>query len=503
MHEIGFDHTHVTPEEREHIADVIWSADNVELTTVGIDIGSSTSHLMFARVRLQRLSEALSSRFVVVERKILWRSPIRLTPYVAGDRIDADALGRFVRDCYGPAGLSPERIDTGAVILTGEALKKRNARAIARLFAKDAGRFVCASAGHHLEAALAAHGSGAVALSRQKQETILNVDVGGGTTKLALCHGGRLLHSAAIAVGGRLVTFDAAGRIDRIEEPARHIARATGTSLAPGRVLEIETRHTFVRAMVDALFAVVRREPPRGLTRELMLTPPLPATPMPDAIAFSGGVSEFLFGREAGEYGDLGRDMADAIAESLRDGGVAREVYDPGDGIRSTVIGAAQFTVQVSGNTISISEPAALPMRDLPVAFPNLDLGAAIDPNHVAGEIGKALERLDLVDGAQPVALALRWRGDPAHPRLQALAAGICGALPKTLADRQPLILLIDGDVGMTLGRLIEDELEAPGNVISIDALQLQEFDYVDVGRTIQPTNVVPVIIKSLLFQTG
>src|SRR5246500_3980454 len=157
MHELDFQHIHVDDaEETRDVREVIWASDNVELTTVGIDIGSSTSHLMFARVHLQRLSGALSSRFVVVERKILWQSPILLTPYRGDYTIDVDDLGGFIGGCYAYAGIEPETVDSGAVILTGEALKRRNARAIADLFSEEAGKFVCASAGHHMECQMAA-----------------------------------------------------------------------------------------------------------------------------------------------------------------------------------------------------------------------------------------------------------------------------------------------------------------------------------------------------------
>ena len=184
MHDLEFEHLHMTPEQEKELADTIWNQDNVELTTVGVDVGSSTSHLMFSRVHLQRLSEGLSSRFVVVNRQVLWRSPILLTPYLSGNTIDSDALQKFFNGAFKEAKLSREDIDTGAVILTGEALKRENARAIADLFAEESGKFVCASAGHHLEALMAANGSGAVAVSRQENKTILNIDVGGGTVKL-------------------------------------------------------------------------------------------------------------------------------------------------------------------------------------------------------------------------------------------------------------------------------------------------------------------------------
>src|SRR3989454_1684163 len=207
MHDLEFEHLHVSPDDVA-VNEVAWAADNVELTTVGIDIGSSTSHLMFARVHLQRLGTALSSRFVVVGRKMLWKSPILLTPYLPDYTIDVDELAGFIGGSYAYAGIERSEIDSGAVILTGEAIKRRNARAIADLFSEEAGKFVCASAGHHMECQLSANGSGAVALSRGHGATLLNVDIGGGTTKFALIESGRIIATCAIAVGGRLVVED-------------------------------------------------------------------------------------------------------------------------------------------------------------------------------------------------------------------------------------------------------------------------------------------------------
>src|SRR5713101_8904530 len=236
MHDLEFEHLHVSAVD-DTVNEAAWAADNVELTTVGIDIGSSTSHLMFARVHLQRLSTALSSRFVVVDRKILWQSPILLTPYRGDYTIDVDDLAGFIGGCYAYAGIEREKVDSGAVILTGEALKRRNARAIADLFSEGAGKFVCASAGHHMECQMAAHGSGAIALSRGHNAVLLNVDIGGGTTKFALIEKGRILATCAIAVGGRLMVEDDADGLTRIETPAQEIAGELGIELRLGQAL--------------------------------------------------------------------------------------------------------------------------------------------------------------------------------------------------------------------------------------------------------------------------
>src|SRR3954470_7181319 len=232
MHDNEFDHDHddevMTPEQRAEIERCIWSQENVELKTVGIDIGSSTSHLLFAKVTMQRQSQGLSSRFTVIDRQIMWRSPIMLTPFLADGTIDAGSLANFIQGAYAQAGIQRSEIDSGAVILTGEAIKKTNARAIDDLFADEAGKFVCATAGHVLESRLAAQGSGAVRLSKQRGKCLLHVDIGGGTTKLTLIDNGIALASAAFAVGGRLLATDPDGQWTRVDDSARLVANELG-----------------------------------------------------------------------------------------------------------------------------------------------------------------------------------------------------------------------------------------------------------------------------------
>ncbi|HZZ94252.1 MAG TPA: ethanolamine ammonia-lyase reactivating factor EutA [Usitatibacter sp.] len=500
----GLAHVHeLTLDQKGKLVEYIWKLENVELTTVGIDIGSSTSHLMFSGVRLQRKTQALSSQFVVIERKVIWKSPILLTPFLADGTIDAAALGRFVDESYRAAGLEREAIDTGAVILTGEAIKRTNARAIAELFAADSGRFVCASAGHHLECVLAAHGSGAVAMSRESGRTILNVDIGGGTTKLALAARGRVAATCAFAVGGRLVAFDAGGRVARIDESAEIAARASAAALRLGERPRGNDVDAIVDALADAAIAMIRGDAPSGLAAQLLLTEPLPAGSRPDAVVFSGGVSEYLYGRESREYGDIALALAGRITAALRDGRIPFPVEEPRERIRATVIGASQFTVQVSGKTIHISDESVLPLRNVPVIPAAVDLDETVDAGAVARAIAAALERAPYHDH-HAIALAVRWEGDPLYARLRGLAEGIALAMApperEGRGDGSALVLMIDGDVGRTLGHILEHELSLGRPVISIDGIQLNEFDFVDLGEVIRPTDVVPVVIKSLLF---
>ncbi len=500
-HDDGADHFHDYSEaEKSALAEFFWKSDNVELTTVGIDIGSSTSHLMFARVHLQRKTQLLSSSYLVVDRKILWKSPILLTPFLPDNSIDAARLKDFIDGAYRAADLAREAIDSGAVILTGEAIKRSNAQAIAQLFAAESGKFVCASAGHHLECTLAAHGSGAAALSRLTHRTVLNVDVGGGTTKFALLQKGEVRATCAVAVGGRLLVQDADGVLTRLDESARLTADSLGLALRLGETPVAADIARITEALAEVVIAFIRGEAPGALAQALLLTEPLEMGVRPHLVTFSGGVSEYLFGRETLSYGDIAKPLAEKIADAFSSGRIAAELRDPGHGIRATVIGASQFTVQVSGKTIHISANAGLPLHNVPVVFPALAENAAFSSADVAHEVRAALQRADLTTG-QSVALAIPWHGDPHYLRLRSLAEGLAIALDD--AGAAPLILMVDGDVGKTLGHILSDELQVARPVISIDGVKLQELDYVDIGRPVEPANVVPIVIKSLLFPAG
>ena len=373
MHDLEFEHVHVHVDdavETRAIREAIWAADNVELTTVGIDIGSSTSHLMFAHVHLSRLATGLSSRFVVVERKILWQSPILLTPYVADFTIDTGKLAAFIAKCYADAGLERAKVDSGAVILTGEALKRKNARAIADLFAEEGGKFVCASAGHHMECQMAAHGSGAVKLSASRGKTVLNVDIGGGTTKFALIRNGEILATVAIAVGGRLIVEGADG-LTRVEEPAVEIARGLGIDLALGQKLSARDRARLLARMIELIVAMMNRKPLNILDEQLLVTDPWPqhvAETKIDAVTFSGGVAEYLYGRETKILTTL--DLISPINCGMRHHCIDAVVWDPGQGSRHGDRGCAVFR-QTSSNTIMIPDrdAASCNLPDAGVSF--------------------------------------------------------------------------------------------------------------------------------------
>ena len=417
--------------------DAPWQPDDVRIVTVGIDIGSTTSHLQFSRLRLQR-GTRFSSRYEVAEREILFRSEVIRTPVTPDGLIAGEDLGAFIEQAYAGAGLARDEVDTGAVILTGTALGRANSAAIAALFAREGGRFVCATAGHHLEAVLAAHGSGAVRASRLRGDLALHIDIGGGTTKLALIERGRIRSVSALAAGARV-------------------------PLA-------------AEFMADAIVAAARGEFVSGAA---WLLPPLAIPAQIDAITFSGGVGELFYGRTHGDFGDAGPALAGALRR--REGQLPGPVLLPDEAIRATVAGASQFSVELSGSTISVPDPGMLPLRDVPVA-------RAADAS--AGSLRGAALRSP---GEGALALSMPWSGEPTHRAIRSLAEACIGA-----TARRPLVVALDADVARSVGQVLS-ELGERGIVV-LDGLDLADLEYVDIGRPLPPAGSVPVVVKTLLL---
>ena len=464
--------------------------DEIRLTSVGIDIGSATSHLMLSEIVLERLD----TRYVVASREVLHESDILLTPYLPGGDIDAATLGAFFDAQFARAGVARADIDTGALILTGVAVRRQNARAIGTLFAAEAGKFVSLSAGDRLESLMAAHGSGAVAASGSGR-TIVNIDVGGGTTKIAVCRGGQVLALTAVEAGARLVVTDAAGRITRIEEFGARTAAAIGLPLSVGDVLTPQAREGLGRAMAGRIGCALAGTE----AGEWLRLPGLPAGLRPDGVVFSGGVSEYLHGAKVPDFGDLGRPLAAALRDMA--GAMGLEILPRGAGIRSTVIGVSQHSVQVSGSTLFLDPLDTLPLRNLPTVRPALDLSQdRIDAAEVACQVRLSLEQADLSGAGRPVAVAIGWQGSATFARLDGLATGLVDGLSAVLAQGHPLVVVCDGDIGGLLGMHCRENGLVPNPVVTIDGIALNSFDFIDIGGVLRATGAVPVVVKSLLF---
>jgi ethanolamine utilization protein EutA len=497
LHGDEHDHDHDHDADHEHDAAVednaIFLQDNIALTSVGIDIGSAGTQVIFSRLHMRRMGEDLSSRYFVVKRETLYQSPVALTPYASETRIDEEALGRIIDEAYAGAATHPDDIDTGSVILTGEALRRENAQAIGELLAEMGGEFVCATAGHHMEAMLAAYGSGAAKVSHDRGLRVLNIDIGGGTTKLALIEHGRVLETAAVHVGGRLLVADAEGRITRLDPQGRELARQAGFDWRLGDKVEAGALESLCEWMAESLCLAILGD------RRLYLTEPLKDLRGIGGVMFSGGVGEYVYGRESRDFGDLGRRLGLALKKRLDR--IPGKLLPAGECIRATAFGASEYSVQLSGNTVYVSEPGQLlPRKNLQVLQPPVSLEGEIDPDRLARAVASHFKAFDLVEGESEVALAFKWRGEPAFGRLSGLARGITLSLPRTIQEAKPIYLILEGDVAQTLGAILKEDWGLRSEVLVIDGVALRDFDYIDLGRIRFPSNTVPVTIKSLVF---
>lgn len=434
-------------------------------------------------------------------RETLYLSPVAMTPYRSATEIDTERLRDIIDAAFAAASLDPDTIETGVVILTGEALRRDNAEAITRLLAEECGELVTAAAGHHMEAMLAAHGSGAVRLSREKGGRILNLDIGGSTTKLAIVDDGHVVATGAIAIGGRLVAVDTEGRIIRLDPAGRDHAKRAGLDWTLGAVTDRAALQRVAAAMADALVAAIDLRPMPAAIADLWLTQPIDEFGTIDGILASGGVAEFIYGRERRDFGDLGLWLGKAVAERLSQGRLPWPLLPAIECIRATALGASEYSVQMSGETSLISAPAVLlPRRNLPVLQPPFDFAPMIDPAALAAMIRAHREAFGTTDASNETVFAFRWRGPPTYERIRAFAEGIAAGLADRIAARAPLFIMLEGDAAQTLGMVLRDELRIESEILVIDGIVLRDFDYVDIGRLRLPSGTVPVTIKSLMF---
>ena len=500
MHDEGFHGQDMWEPVDEDTASDVEGIERFTLRSVGIDIGSSTTHSIFSRLVLRREGSGLSSRFIVTNRDVLYRSPIMLTPYSSGTMIDTAKVKSFIEQSYTEAGFTSEDIDTGAVVITGEALKKENAQPILEYFSEGSGRFICASAGPMHEALLAAYGSGAVNISKFHDNTVLNVDIGGGTTKISLIHGGRIVQMAGVEVGARLIAFDKDMTIFRVEQPARTIMKALGHKVEVGGKLTRELREQFAQKLTDILFDVMCGGDLDPLTDSLLLSEPLKDHSVEhiEHLVYSGGVSEYIYDKSSTDHGDVGPHLGFAVRERTHETFKKGVLMHPTEGIRATVIGAGEYTLQASGSTSFISTRDVLPVRGIQVAHAFIDKSQSWDDMQQA--LRTALAKYDLNQLSEHVVLALSIEGQPDYPYIQRVAQCIASLADTPAYKGKPLFLMVDVDVAKSLGSLLREEMKLDRAIIAIDGIEVGDLDYVDIGMPMGVSDVIPVTVKSLIF---
>src|SRR5574342_81229 len=476
-------------------------SDSRDLLSVGVDVGTTTTQIVFSRLNLQDVSRpGQIPRINITDRKVIYQSPIVFTPLIDAETVDADKLKEIVLHEYALAGVDPKQVETGAVIITGETAKKKNADEILRALSGLAGEFVVSVAGPNVESLIAGKGAGAADYSQQNYAIVTNVDIGGGSANSATFRSGNLIGAAAMNYGGRILEIEhSTGRVRHIEEPAKHILNDIGLRLEIGDSPSLEDLRRFTDRMADMTVELIEGTS-SPLAQRIYLTPPVGVSGKGSVLMFSGGIGHYYYNpipinsvSDVTIYDDVGP----LLAESLRKHAVLNSytIVRPSETLRATVLGASTQTVTLSGSTIW-AEREGLPLKNVPVTRPALP--ASLEPASVSRSIADAVTRWDVNLASDPFAIALELDRSLDYESLTQLANGL-----KDFADTMPserlLIAIIERDYAQALGQTVKG-LAPTRSLLVIDQVGLSEGDYIDIGTPLMDGRVVPLSVKTLIF---
>jgi len=471
--------------------------NEIELLSVGVDVGSSTSHLAFSNLLLKRDETSPTRRFHVVGRKVVYEGEIIDTPLEDHQTIDVERLTRFFKDEYSRAGIHQDDVKSGAVIITGETAKKQNAEQIAAALSSDAGKFVAATAGPNFESLIAAMGSGAVDRSKRTAKTILSCDIGGGTSNMAISCNGEVVSTSCISVGGRLLAVDSQGTILRTSDAGKKVMTHLGVHYDVGDVIPEKWLKKITAVLAQTLVEVMNGPAVSDLAKDLMVTDDLDFSRKIDEYTFSGGVSELLYGCNGYQHNDIGAYLAAEIKELLP--GLSGPVIELENKIRATVIGAGAHTLSISGSSGFMDDQLSFPMWNIPVLRVDVEQDK-LSLAHITSEIEKSFKRFDLSEGAETVALYFKDLTHNSYQKLVLFANAIESALANSIGKNIPIILIFQADIACGVGNVIRRETGLKKNLLTLDELDLKDGDWIDIGEPMVENQVFPVTVKALIF---
>ena len=435
------------------------------LLSVGLDVGTTSTQLVVSRLTVEnRASSFAVPDMDITERAVLYKSPVYFTPLLDESHVDGAAIREIVQAEYQKAGIRREDVDTGAIIITGETSRKENARAVLDALSDYAGDFVVATAGPDLESVLAAKGAGAVELSRTTGKPVLHMDIGGGTSNLALIEDGKILRTGCLNVGGRLIKFRENGEITYVSSVLSGIF-----SGKPGEIATQAELRELAQSLTQTLeMAAGLRETTQLM--EKLLTEETGRKWNPPAgeviISFSGGVADCMAEELPwNQFGDLGP----ILGQTIRKSSLCRGQYALGrETIRATVIGAGSYSTQLSGSTV-YSQNVRFPLKNLPVVEKNSEL----------------------YEGS--VVLSVPGITSPTYAQVREIA--------RELAQPQPpeLYICLEADMAKALGQALAARLPPETRILCIDRIRVGENSYLDIGQPVG--GAFPVVVKTLVLE--
>lgn len=468
------------------------------LLTVGIDLGTSTTQLVLSELTVENFASAFTvPRISISDKKVIYRSDIIFTPLLNQSEIDAEPIKAFVAEQYRQAGIHKQDIQMGAVIITGETARKSNANNVLRALSGYAGDFVVATAGPDLESIIAGKGAGAQTYSETKRKPVVNLDIGGGTTNLAVFKDGEVIDTACFDIGGRLIKLDQQQKITYIAPKIQEIINKKGLTLHLGDQATEQNLLPIISELVAVLENSIGLGTQSPFYQLLVTNHPLRKGEELPIVTFSGGVADCLNTTSTNlfKYGDIGLLLGKYLRKSLIFS--EKEVLESAETIRATVVGAGSHTAEISGSTIAYREKI-LPVKNIPI----LKL-AQEDETLTVTELGQRIqEKLNWhrIEETPQIALAIRGMNNPTFADIQRYGQGIVEGLANLVAEQIPIIVMVDEDMAKALGHALSAHLPKDYPFICLDSVKVENGDYVDIGLPVAEGAVLPVIVKTLVF---
>lgn len=478
-------------------------ADKTAILSVGIDVGTSTTQVVFSKLQMDNAGGYFSvPRVAIVDKKVVYKSEVYMTPLKTDVLIDTDALRDIVAAEFRKAGYRPEDTDSGAVIITGESARKENSDAVLKSLSDFAGDFVVSAAGPDMESLIAGKGSGAWQYSMDHHCRVANLDIGGGTTNVVLFEDGEPLARGCLDIGGRLICMNPQGIITKVSPAAAVMAQAAGVSVSVGDRCDELKLTAVTRQMAAALNAYlgVGTKDIDAILRQIK-TPGSSDFPVPEkvqAVFFSGGVADLIYHESADTwaYGDIGVLLGRAIRESRLFTDFQK--MEPGETIRATVVGAGTYATTISGSTITYSDDI-FPLKNIPV----IKLDEELQEACFAGETEPVIRRIQWVLGQndeEHFILAMPGKRNPGYMEMKRAAASIRQIMDRVQPPGEPILLVIESDIAKAMGQMIRQQPDLKRQVVAIDSIHVEDGEYVDMGKPMMDGMVIPVVVKTLIF---
>ena len=468
---------------------------NERLYSAGIDVGTTTTQVIFSCIKIQNLSSSFGIPNVqITEKKIIHKSPVYMTPLDCDDKIDTLAVMKIIDSEFEKSGLKKEDVKTGAVIITGESARKSNAREAVQSLSTIAGDFVVAAAGPELESILAGYGSGAAAFSKEHSCSVLNLDIGGGTTNAGLFDCGKEKDAFALDIGGRLVRIAKNGLVTYVSPRISPLIASLDLGILVNEKVAFEDLKILARALAELLLSLCGLRP-LGVQLEPLFIGHGCKGIRPDYIMFSGGVAECAYSNlkpktveETAIFGDFGPLLGSELMNTFQP--VRNMLLQPTESIRATVIGAGNYSMKLSGSTVFF-DSLALPIKNLPVV--RVEYQTSVECNCIYENLHPRLEKYE----GMPVAIAFAGLSSPSYSEVKQVARQIIRLFD---SEPFPITVIIENDFAKALGQVIRNMLVDAKQIICIDGIKALDGDYVDIGMPVSQT--VPVTVKTLAFHS-